>query len=346
MKRIYHSLFFVIGTVLLMGLVTLLIQPTATHVRAVAATQGPVNCLILGLDDAASNADAMLLVQYDPAASRLVCMQIPRDTFRQSENGACKLNGMYPSLVLSGLSEKEALSTMAGTLSRALGIPVHFSCAVRLSALKKLVDDIGGIPLSLPLPVTLRDENGRAIHLPAGNVVLDGTLAAGFVRYRSGYAEADVGRMDAQKRFLFSLLRKLSGAMTPAEMFRMVLTPPQGITVSLHHTNGVNIAALASALIGKRSDTDTVFFTAPGAPLYDDRPPHRTWYYVLNRAACTQLLEQYYRNGAPLGDSFDNSGAFCADTDAFRKIYTAETWDVRVYHGADVNNITIIKKKE
>lgn len=342
MKRIHLSLLFVAGAVLLSGLITLFLKPAAVPVRAAAATQGPINCLVLGLDDAASNTDAMLLVQYDPAAARLVCMQIPRDTFRQNTNGTPKLNGLYPSFLLAGYAEKEALTKTAETLSGAMGIPVHLSCTVRLSALEKLVDDIGGIPLTLPLPVTLRDARGRAIRLPAGDTVLDGAMAAGFVRYRSGYAEADVGRMDAQKRFLFAFLQKLSGTMTPARLLRMVFQPPQGIAVCLHRMDGVDMAALASVLFGRRAETDTVFFTAPGAALYDDRPAHRTWYYVLNRVACAQLLERYFQSNAK---TFDSEGAFCADTGAFRKIYAADTWDVRVYHGADVNNITIIKKE-
>jgi anionic cell wall polymer biosynthesis LytR-Cps2A-Psr (LCP) family protein len=68
-----------------------------------------------------------------------------------------------------------------------------------------MVDLVGGIPITLDNEIVY--EAGKII--PAGKSVLTGQQSEWFMRYRHGWAEGDIGRVQNQRRFMAAAMKKL-----------------------------------------------------------------------------------------------------------------------------------------
>ena len=150
--------------------------------------------LVLGCDRAAGLTDSMFVITLNQTQKKATVLQIPRDTYADyTSRDYKKLNGALNRL---GAEECKAL------LSRALGVSLDYYVTVDLDAVRLLVDAVGGVDVVLPQALTYSDPaGGLQIELPKGSVHLDGERAEQLIRYRSGYSNADLGRLDAQKLF-------------------------------------------------------------------------------------------------------------------------------------------------
>jgi anionic cell wall polymer biosynthesis LytR-Cps2A-Psr (LCP) family protein len=74
---------------------------------------------------------------------------------------------------------------------------------VDLEAFEKLVDAIGGVYYDVPVDMYYNDpDQDLYINISAGYQWLSGADALKVVRFRSGYANADIGRIGTQQDFL------------------------------------------------------------------------------------------------------------------------------------------------
>lgn len=299
----------------------------------------PLTALVLGTDTAAQNTDVILFLRYVPAESSLSIMQIPRDTYLKNNLGAPKINHIYPALLASGKTEKEALLGTAAILSDAFSISFDAALALRPVALSRLVDEIGGVPINVPMDMTYEDpEQGVTIHLKAGEQLLDGEAAVQFVRYRSGYIEGDLGRVDAQKLFLASFLSQAVKELDISRILSLLFRPPEGMTLSL---DALRLAGVAKHFYQNKNTLKPIYFSVPGEAVSPESGG--AWYYAINRSACAQLLSHYFGRRTP--NTFDAQGRLCGPTLTFENIYFAEGYPYRVYTADEIQDI-IIKKKE
>lgn len=299
----------------------------------------PVTALILGTDDAAGNTDVTILARYHPASGELSVMQIPRDTYLESRFAASKINHLFPALLAQGMSEKAALAEVSAMLSDALSVPIDFAVALRPSALSRLVDEIGGVSITVPMDMTYEDpEAGVSIRLKKGEQTLDGQAACEFVRYRSGYLEGDLGRVDAQKLFLSAFVSQAAERIDLSHLLSLLTRPPEGLTLS---GDKIRMVYVAQQFYRNRAHLRAVYFSAPGEAV----PPHEggAWYYAINRDAMATLLCRYF--ALPRTSAFDETGRFCGKKLQFENIYFASGYPYRVYTAEEVQDI-IIKKKE
>ena len=97
-----------------------------------------------------------------------------------------------------------------GEVSQLLGYPVDHYIIVDLRAFQALVDAVGGVDFNVPINMNYDDPTQNLhIHLKAGMQHLDGAKALQLVRFRSGYANADIGRINTQQQFLSALAKKV-----------------------------------------------------------------------------------------------------------------------------------------
>ena len=308
--------------------------------EATAKSEGDaVNILVLGTDDAAGNTDVMMLVRCDMCNASLSVMQIPRDTYLKNDLTAPKVNHIYPALLAAKKSEKQALAETAAILADAFSVPIDFALALRPAALARLVDEIGGVPITLPTELIYDDPQGESsIRLPAGEQVLDGDAAVQFVRHRAGYLEGDLGRIDAQKIFLCAFMEKAKNTLDLSHLLSLLVRPPQGITLL---GDKLRLASVAKEFYQNKSNLRALYFSLPGEAV---RPEgNGAWYYVLNRKASASLLVQYF--GLSGEGAFDRATRFCGPTLNFENIYFATGYPYRVFTADEIQNITI-KKKE
>jgi LCP family protein required for cell wall assembly len=150
--------------------------------------------LVSGVDDHNGGSDTNILVAVDVANDSIYGVSIPRDTKAIINGEAHKINYAY---------NAGGTALMAETISDQLGIPVDYSVQVDLQGFVALVDAIGGVTFDVPVDMHYEDPyQDLYIHIDKGVQTLNGENAMKVVRFRSGYASQDLGRMQTQQAFL------------------------------------------------------------------------------------------------------------------------------------------------
>ena len=163
--------------------------------------------LVSGVDDDNGGSDTNILVAVDAANDSIYGVSIPRDTKAIINGDAHKINYAY---------NAGGTALMAATISEQLGIPVDYTVQVDLQGFVALVDAIGGVTFDVPIDMDYEDPyQDLYIHIPKGVQTLDGDTAMKVVRFRSGYASQDIGRMQTQQAFLKAAAKQ---TLTPANL--------------------------------------------------------------------------------------------------------------------------------
>ncbi len=300
----------------------------------------PVTVLLLGKDEAAGNTDVILFLRYMPADHTLTVMQVPRDTYFESESGASKINHIFPAARAAGDNEREALIRTSDTLGRAFGISFDFAVSVSISAVGEIVDRIGGVPVTVPMAMDYTDEaQNLTISLPEGETVLDGQAAEKFLRFRSGYLMGDLGRVDAQKIFLLSFFKTLRDRMDFQTAISLLLAPPRGVVYS----GDIRVLLpVVRSLFSAKEENSAQIFSVPGEATREDKDSG-TWYYIVNKHALAEGLSTYF--GTPNNEEdFDENGIFWCEKTHISDIYFAADQKIKVYSVDEISHIIIEKK--
>ena len=163
--------------------------------------------LVSGVDDHNGGSDTNILVAVDVANSSIYGVSIPRDTKAIINGEARKINYAY---------NAGGTALMAETISDQLGIPVDYSVQVDLQGFVALVDAIGGVTFDVPVDMHYEDPyQDLYIHIDKGVQTLNGENAMKVVRFRSGYASQDLGRMQTQQAFLKAATKQ---TLTPSNL--------------------------------------------------------------------------------------------------------------------------------
>lgn len=293
----------------------------AFDVSAFGVGKSVYSYLILGLDDAASNSDSILLVSYDSSDNTASVIQLPRDTYSASAPGAKKINSVYAAYKASGSSDRASAEKTADFIAERLGVKFDGYLAFCVSDLISLVDALGGVRMDLPEDVVFYGKDGSIIRsFRAGKNVLNGTDAAFFVRHRAGYANGDLGRLDAQKIFMKALFETALHNVGIDELFDISRAFSDSAVTNIRVRDVLSMVLKHSS---KFRDAAVSYVTMPGKAL---RAGNGVWYYALNRNGAIEVLKKYMKSD---GDSFDLSEDFINKNDSrFSKIYFSESGEL------------------
>ena len=266
--------------------------------------------LLLGCDRAASLTDAILLASLNTATGDLRLLQIPRDTYANyTARDYRKLNGALNALGQDG---------MKALLSRTLGVKIHYVAAIDLEGVTALVNAVGGVDVEIPQDMDYSDPaQNLEIHFRKGFRHLDGNDAISFVRFRSGYVNADLGRMDAQKVFLRAFAAKCAD-LNEAGYLRLFFAVLPYMRTDLP----VQEAILISGALKNCNFAEIPMQTAPGEAV---RGSSGAWYYSVNRAGMIRAVNELLQPTEPVDErSMDPERVFdCAENPHFHRIYLA-----------------------
>ncbi len=185
--------------------------------------EGYYNFLLVGKDKGGLNTDVLMVLSFDTKNDKVAILQIPRDTYVNVPYSFKKVNAVYAAgyniAANQGKSYDErslaGIEALKETILTNFGIVIDRHVFVDISGFKNIVDAIGGVDVYVQHDMKYYDEyQNLEINLPKGQHHLDGKKAEGFVRFRSGYINADIGRMDAQKIFMSAFLDKLFSIST------------------------------------------------------------------------------------------------------------------------------------
>ncbi len=278
-----------------------------------------INILVTGSDRTSGLTDVIMLVRADKDGS-IAVMQIPRDTYaKYNQNGYKKLNGAYAAL--GGRKFKELLSS-------ALAIKIDRYLMLSPDAFRDVVDALGGVEVELDRTFYYDDPyQNFTVHLTKGRHLLNGEKAEQFVRYRSGYVNGDLGRIDAQKIFLASALTKAAEELTPIRAISIATALIGNVDTDLTPDD---IGFLTNCLGAIESDK-IVMMTAPGEAVVAKKSGAS--FYSISALSTKRLIGEYF--GTVLGE-FDKDQLFLNEGNVdFRKIYFGES-NTEIYRAEDI----------
>lgn len=314
-KAVFVAVICVTLSVLLIGA-----EKNATEV--ISTDEESMNVLLLGRDTESGLYDVIMMLRYSDGNADVI--QIPRDTYVNfGKNLYKKINGAHRTL----LGEDK----LCDELSSAFGIELDGYVSFDTTLVKKAVDAIGGVTVDVPVDMDYDDPyQNLSIHIKKGLNEFDGKSAVEFLRFRSGYLRADIGRMDAQKIFMSAFLKKvLSLDTVDAKLIGVVVK---------HVRTDLNIVKLYELFdsVRKNESLSISFTTLPGEEVRSSLSG--AWFYVLSKSGCKELLEN---------ENFDRDGIFCDPSRAeFLNIYNS---DIKPYtYSADEidrNGIEIKERK-
>ncbi len=284
--------------------------------------------LLAGVDDAGFNTDMLMLCSLEQTSGKMKLAQIPRDTYYRTPRGEGKLNRIYRSNA-SKYGKKRAAECFCNEIERAFGLPLDGFIVFDIKTVGELVTLLGGVDVNVPHTFSYSDgKTGEVRTLTAGPRRLSSEEAMAFVRHRKSYAEGDLGRLDAQMRFLAGLC----GALPRLNKFDQILAICQKILPNLlTNLTEKDIMEVMIAYFKNRSRFSVEIMRLPGEACYTDG----VWYYVLNRPAVERMLT------TELGSSteFDAEGRFSDEKrEAFRNIYTDTGVRYEVYTPEEMAN--------
>lgn len=266
--------------------------------------------LVLGRDRAAGLTDSILVVSLDECARKASILQIPRDTYANyTERDYRKLNGALDQLGVARLKE---------TLSKSLGVPLDYFVILELSSLKGLVDAIGGVDVQIEREMQYSDPaQDLTIRLEQGMQHLNGEMAEQFVRYRAGYPNADLGRLDAQKQFLRAFAAKCK-EISPKSFCSVLSVALTSLQTDISVTGAIRV----SRILRECDATDIPMMTLAGEAI---QGKSGAWYYVVNRAGGCRMVNALLSPPKPLTQAEFDPNAFFdrPDYGPFHQIYTA-----------------------
>ena len=274
------------------------------------------NFLVLGRDRVALNTDVFMLVSFDTKTGEIAVMQIPRDTMIRIYGDTIRINSLYATMysnaVSSGLSSEEAqkkgMEDSVAFLQTNLNIKIDYWALCNLDGFVKIIDIIGGVEMDVPFDMDYEDPyQDLYIHLKAGLQVLDGEQCEQFVRFRHGYVEADVGRVNAQKLFLTALMKQLKTSLTITKIPSLAKAMVENVLTDM---SAAEIAYFAKEALG--ADLSSLeLLTIPGEAAREYGDSGR-WLFFLYRADTLSVINMYFNvYDSDISDSiFDSSQTF------------------------------------
>ncbi len=268
----------------------------APDVPIYTAREDVYNFLLIGHDRAARLADVIMLLNYDVSADRVSIMQIPRDTYINAGSNVPKINVLFAAYYNHAAADGEknptkvAAEKLAETLEQNLCIQIQYTAVMNLDGFAGIVDAVGGVDVDIPSDMDYDDPvQDLHIHLKAGPTHLTGAAAEGFVRFRDGFVQADIGRVNAQKIFMAAFIDKVKSSVSITNI--PVLTALANEVVSNLTTD---ITAADVVYFGKNAlsvDLSQItLMTVPGDSVKSDS----AWYYVVNRADTLAAVNAYF----------------------------------------------------
>ena len=169
--------------------------------------------LLMGIDGF-GNTDVIIVGTFDTTEYTLEFASIPRDTMVNVSWSLKKVNSIHAVMRnqhrKDDNAEEKAMKAVINQFSDILGYRVDFWATINMRAFISLIDAIGGVRFNVPVGMSWDDpEMGMSFNLSRGSQTLYGQQALGLMRYRAGYSNADIGRINTRQDFLKAAMEQI-----------------------------------------------------------------------------------------------------------------------------------------
>jgi len=247
-----------------------------------------ITFLLMGIDakdltaDEHQRTDTMMLCRYDDTTGKLSVLSIPRDT-RANIRGRDKKEKINHAHAYGG----PELAVKA--VKDLLGIDLKYYVRVDYKIVEEFVDIIGGVEVDVPMNMVYSDPTADPplyINIKKGKQVLSGKKSLEFLRYRKGYADQDLGRINAQQQFVKSAIKQ---TMKPSNILKI----PKLMNTYFENvdTNIPKSIVSKYALKAAKFDTNNIeMATLPGKA----KQINGLWYFIPESEQSQQLVNSMF----------------------------------------------------
>lgn len=255
------------------------------------------NILIVGTDQSESLTDVILVGSFDRNTKRFNIITIPRDTYTVPSKSTIeelkKMGHLLPSVVkineVHSYAGRDILYTQR-QIEELLNIKIDYYVKINLLAFRKIVDGVGGIYMDIPKPGLYYNDplQDLVIAVPPGKqVLLNGELAEGVVRFRSSYANGDEGRIDVQHVFMKEFFKQVLNKKTIIDNMGTLLTT----FISYVKTDyGIENLPKYLQYLGDIKGENFYFYKLPGEADYIDGVS----YYISEPVETAELVNKLF----------------------------------------------------
>lgn len=212
-------------------------------------------------------------------------------------------NGKEKNNLEYNIKLKFGIKYLTALLARSFGTPIDFYAQLNLDGFVNIVNAIGGVDVYIQEDMDYEDplqDPPLKIHLKKGMQHLDGKKAEQFIRFRYGYAAADIARIDAQKIFMTAFIKKVVSLEGIANIDKLITEVISNLTTNLSITD----TGFFGTQVFELDFNNIVMLTLPGWPLYVDGVS----YYSVDKDSMMQTVNDYLNKYTePLTEEY-----FCA----------------------------------
>jgi len=169
--------------------------------------------LLMGIDGC-GNTDVIIVGTFDTTDYTLDFASIPRDTLVNVSWSLKKANSIHAVMRnqyrKDDDAEAKAMKGVIEKFSDILGYKVDYWATINMRGFISLIDAIGGVRFDVPVSMSWTDpELNMSFDLAKGSQTLYGQQALGLMRYRAGYSNADIGRINTRQNFLKAAMEQI-----------------------------------------------------------------------------------------------------------------------------------------
>lgn len=225
--------------------------------------------------------DTIIFGKYNTVQNKLYMMSVPRDTYTTNE--VCighKINSIY---------RGKNLDAFLTEIKELLDVDIDYYAIFDSSFVREVVDEVGGVEIYVPQRMYYSGGNPRiVIDLQEGTQVLNGEKAEQFLRFRSGYANADLGRVEAQRSFIKAFIQTLLKKEN-------ITNIPKVVKIALDNTktNATTREIMKYADEIKEINIDEIVsLTMPNTPEYIDGKS----YVIADKEEARRIIKEDWNN--------------------------------------------------
>jgi len=230
------------------------------------------NVLIIGLDGRAGlndRTDTIILASFDGEKKEAQLLSIPRDTRVKIKGSWDKINAAY---VYGGIELTK------DTITEFLDVEIDRYVIVDFKSLVKLVDEVGGIEVDVPVRMYVPLEG---IDLQPGLQHLDGEQVLAYSRFR-GTIEGDIGRVKRQQQVITLLAEKMTSLKNITQLSQLIPIYKEDVETDLTIKEMIALARITPDTLEKGINTQVL----PGA----NKKIDGLWFWEPDLSALDELL--------------------------------------------------------
>ena len=248
--------------------------------------EGQFTVLFLGFDSTENGSghlhDVNYMIQFNLREASMNILQIPRDTYMPGYTNAYthKFNSVYT----FGNEKKSNIQRIVDCVQENFGIPVDAYVTTTCDNIADIIDIVGGVPIDMPYPIVFEADKV----IPNGEQVLSGQESEWFLRFRYGYQNGDIGRVQAQRIFMAAAMKKAI-SMSSVQIFSAVnkIYKQELIATDMSMEDISRLADLAGTI----DMANVNVFMLPGE--YTMAEDQAIW--SIHKSAALEMLNKYVR---------------------------------------------------